>query len=165
MRLNPFDADLLQGFGELISFADLRSGRFGDIPRNLYGVYAVVCPSDAPPEFLERGTCGDFRGAPYSVLELRGRWISGTRILYLGKAGGPGIKETLRNRVLKYSSFGLGKNVPHGGGRAIWQIRGSESFQVCWKPTPDATPQDVETALRVRFRTHYGRLPFANWLE
>jgi hypothetical protein len=162
MQLNNFDAALLAGFTGSVSFKDLRSGRMAEIPGDSCGVYAVVRQSDEQPEFLERGTCGDHYGAPFPVEDLRARWVTETRILYLGKAGGPGIKEMLRDRIQKYSSFGVGKNVPHGGGRAIWQLLGSESLLVCWKETPGEVPLGVETGLRERFGRHYGKLPFAN---
>lgn len=162
LTLNPADTLLLDGFSERIPFAELRAGRMAAVPADKQGVYAVVYPFDRPLTFLPRGTCGDFRGALYSVADLASRWIPKSRILYFGKAGGPGINEKLYDRVHKYSSFGLGYNVPHGGGRAIWQIMSCEQLEVCWKATPDRVPRDVEIELITAFKRRYGKRPFAN---
>ncbi len=162
LTLNPADTLLLDGFGERIPFAELRAGQMAALSADKRGVYAVVYPFDGPPTFVPRGTCGDFRGTPYSVADLASWWVPESRILYFGKAGGSGTKEKLLDRIQKYSSFGLGKNVPHGGGRAIWQIKCCEQLEVCWKPTPDRVPRDVEIELITAFKLRYGKLPFAN---
>ena len=170
VQLNSFDAGLLAGFVGFISFKELRDGRIGEIPgdKGQFGVYAVVRASEEPPLFLVQGTCGDFRGAPYPVQKLRAKWVPSTRILYFGKAGGPGEggagrNETLQSRIQDYSSYGLGRNVGHGGGRAIWQLSDSESLLVCWRRTVEEVPLHAEKALRARFHHDYKRLPFANW--
>lgn len=173
VTLNDVDAEILRGFEGFLSFSCLRTGEIRRVPDvadrvRVYGVYAVVRVSDAPPEFLERGTCGDFKGGPYPVRELEAKWVPGTRILYIGKAGGPGEggageDATLQGRVDRYSRFGLGQAVGHGGGRAIWQLADSASLLVCWKEVTGEVPHGVEKALRARFLDHYGKLPFANW--
>lgn len=112
-----------------------------DIPDDEQGVYAVVRPFVGTPGFLARGSCGDFRGSPYPLAKLEEWWVPQSRILYFGKTGGTGISEKLYDRVQKYSSFGLGNNVPHGGGRAIWQIEHSGLLEVCWKTTPGRVPR------------------------
>jgi hypothetical protein len=162
LTLSPADNLLLDGFGERVTFAALRRGRMSAVPTTEQGVYGVVFPFDGPPTFLSKGTCGSFRGAPYPVADLSSWWVPESRILYIGKAGGPDIDEKLYDRVQKYSSFGLGKNVPHGGGRAIWQIEESDRLEVCWKPTPDRVPRDVEIELIAAFKRRCGMRPFAN---
>jgi hypothetical protein len=70
MKLNARDLALLSGFDQRMSFAELRAGLLRLVPREEDGVYAVIYPFDEPPEFLARGTCGDFRGVQYSLTEL-----------------------------------------------------------------------------------------------
>ena len=162
LTLSTADNLLLDGFGERVTFGELCHGRMAAVPATERGVYAVVYPFDRAPTFLAKGTCGNFRGAPYPVSELSSWWVQESRIVYFGKAGGPGIHDKLYDRVQKYSSFGVGKNVPHGGGRAIWQIDGSEHLEICWKPTPDRVPRDVEIELIAAFKRRFGIRPFAN---
>jgi hypothetical protein len=160
--ISAFDLSLLNGFSGMVAFTALRAGRLREVPDDRYGIYAVVRPTDDPPEFLTRGACCGKYGPPISLEELVRRWVVGSRILYFGKAGGPEARVALRSRVRAYSSFGLGKRVSHGGGRAIWQLRGADSLLVCWLPTPGQIPLEVEQARRARFLDHYRELPFAN---
>lgn len=132
-----------------------------EIPRN-GGVYAVVYTLGGMPAFLDRGPCGDFYGVPYPISKLADWWVPESRILYFGKAGGPGIAGMLYDRVQAYSAFGLGRNVPHGGGRAIWQIQGGDQLLIHSKPTPELIPRRIEQDLIDQFVNTYGRRPFAN---
>jgi hypothetical protein len=88
------------------------------------GIYVVVRSADDNPVFLDKGTGGFFKGKEpnYSVVELTGRWITGCKVSYVGKAGGDSFAATLRSRIRQYLNFGKGKSVGHTGGRAIWQL-------------------------------------------
>ncbi len=163
MKLNRFDQDLLACLGAPISFEALRAGRHKAPPKER-GVYAVIFPGTREPSFLGAGTGGTFKGRRPNlpVRELRERWVSGSHVLYLGKAGASTQKAHLRQRLSAYSRFGSGKPASHWGGRAIWQISDSAQLLVRWWPTLGQEPRDLEVALLEKFREHYGTLPFAN---
>lgn len=78
------------------------------------GVYFVLYPGNGMPEFVEKGTGGFFknRDPNVSMAELRSKWVDGTPVIYIGKAGGqsrktgkPG-KATLQSRIRQYLRFG-----------------------------------------------------------
>ncbi len=163
LDLNDFDASLLAGFSQGMTFAELRAERHHG-PDRKPGVYAVVYPSQAHPKFLECGCGGWFRKKDPNVdiKELEKRWVPNSRVLYIGKAGAPNENVDLRDRISQFSRFGLGTNASHWGGRHIWQIEGSSELVVKWKPTFDQVPFGVEQRLLLKFASHYGRAPFAN---
>ena len=47
--------------------------------------------------------------------EVRERWLPDQPIVYIGKAGGPNFKSTLRKRVRQF----YGDRSPHRGGKAL----------------------------------------------
>jgi len=164
IKLNPFDAELLSGFGDAVTFADLRAEPRRR-PGEVAGVYAVIYPFDHEPRFLDEGTGGSHKKKDPNVSagELRERWVPDTRLLYFGKAGGAGKKSHLRERVDDYSQFGLGAKTGHWGGRLIWQLEDSASLLVCWKQTVDGDePKAAEHRLIRQFIGQYRKLPFAN---
>lgn len=137
----------------------LRSGEFASIPRSP-GTYVVYRAPTDPPVFLTPGTGGWFKDADPNVTveRLRANWVSGARVVYIGKA------TTLRSRLRAYARFGAGKPVGHRGGRLIWQLAGAPSLLVAWRELADpAAARDDEARLLARFRElHGGVLPFAN---
>ena len=128
------------------------------------GVYVVIRDSDEPPVFLACSVAGWFRrqdpSAAVDVLE--GKWVAGARVLYFGRAGGPGVRARLQQRVKRYLRFGQGKAVGSAGGRFVWQLLDHQALQIAWLPTPDQDPAMVESGLLDGFHRRYGRLPFAN---
>jgi hypothetical protein len=94
------------------------------------------------------------------LAELEARWIAETPIVYIGKAGAPGSRVTLRSRLVQYMRFGSGDPVAHWGGRAIWQLEDAPELLVCWRP--EGQPRQVEKELLAEFRQRFGRLPFGN---
>lgn len=162
-RPNDFDRELLEGFSEPMTFEELRAGRHSAPPCRP-GVYAVVYAGSGAPRFMTMSTGGWYRGLdPHVPLaELGVRWVTNSRVLYFGKAGGAGLKASLRRRLSAYSRFGLGRKVGHRGGRAIWHIPDSGRLLVCWREERKREPRDVEKALIRRFASHHGRRPFAN---
>jgi hypothetical protein len=120
------------------------------------GVYAVLHTSSQPPQFLERSTGGWFKGrdpsVPVSV--LRPRWHATTPIVYFGKA------DSLRRRIRLLLRFGRGQPVAHWGGRYLWQLDRSRSFEIAWRETDQ--PRALEAELLTDFAAHFGALPFAN---
>lgn len=124
------------------------------------GVYLILRRSAEPPIFLEKGTGGWFKGldpnVPISVLEEK--WVEGTEIMYIGKAG-----TSLRKRIRTYMRFGMRLDSPHKGGRYIWQLADSRDLLVCWKVLPNCTdPESYEKMMIIDFIKKYGKFPFAN---
>lgn len=152
------------GFLDFFTVDELREGRLRQVPEEA-GVYLVLRTEATPPVFLEVSPAGHFKGRnpTMPVSKLRANWITGTPVLYIGKAGGPKSDATLRSRLDQYLKFGAGRPVGHRGGKYIWQVKRSGSFIVCWKPTPNQAPREVERKLIVQFKAEYdGRRPFAN---
>lgn len=149
-------------FSELASVASLRQD--STVIPAAPGVYLIEHPDPAIPEFLETGSGGRFKGRDpnVDVEHLRDRWILGEPIVYIGKAGSPGRRATLRSRLQQYLRFGEGRNVGHWGGRHIWQLPHSDALQIRWAEVPLGAPRDAESALLRAFEAHHGQLPFAN---
>jgi Protein of unknown function (DUF2510) len=150
-----------RGFRGFVRFNDLP---LSDVPP-LPGVYCVVRPSDEPPEFLASSPAGHFKGIDptVSVIDLESNWVSGARVVYLGKAGaGASGTRGLRKRLDEFRAFGAGRPVGHQGGKRIWQLTDSAELLVGWMTTADGVAKDVERRLLAEFRVRYGQLPFAN---
>lgn len=120
------------------------------------GVYAVLAPTTTPPRFLRANPGGRFKGRDPTVpvATLRGRWHEGTPVVYFGKA------DSLRSRIKLLVRFAAGEPVAHWGGRYLWQVAASRSFQVAWREHPE--PRSLERDLLSDFVTHFGALPFGN---
>lgn len=162
MKFRTIEEIKQEGFCGFVPVSQLRENKHV-MPAEM-GLYMVLIPEGFKPRFLEEGTGGFFKGRNpnVSVSELSNRWVNGTCAVYIGKAGGPGLKATIRQRVGAYLDFGIGKAVGHSGGKAIWQLRDSDQLIVCWKPTPNDVPRDIETGLISDFVAQYGQFPFAN---
>ncbi len=153
-------ADLIgQGFGGGIPFGELKQ-RQAELPPEP-GVYAVATPGAFRPEFLAVGSGGFFKGKNPNVpiARLQANWVAGTDVLYFGKAGGHGLRSSLRGRLSQYHDFGNG--AAHYGGRLIWQLRDAMDLLVYWMVTCEE-PRYVERELLTGFRAAFGALPFAN---
>jgi hypothetical protein len=158
------DSSILRqnGFEGFVSIASLKANPY-QIPQK-QGVYVVLFPFDKEPDFLQTGTGGFFKdkNPNVSISELESKWVSGTDIIYIGKAGGSSSKATLQSRLIQYLKFGMGMKIGHWGGRYIWQLANSDSLLVCWKPTKQDA-RDVESEMIEQFkREHNGCRPFAN---
>jgi hypothetical protein len=128
------------------------------------GVYLIVRKSVRPVRF-SRASCGGWfkqRNPALPVASLKTRWVTRAKILYIGKAGGPGQRATLRSRLRSYMRFGLGEACAHWGGRCIWQLPDAEGLWVYWKVTTRQTPRQAEKGLLKAFVQCYGQRPFAN---
>lgn len=157
------DRQFLQqnGFSGFVAVGQLKK-RIDVVPAE-QGVYAVLYAAGKEPEFVQRGTGGFFRGDPnVPVSELKANWVNGADIIYIGKAGGEGVKATLRSRLSQYMKFGSGKPVGHKGGRYIWQLADADNLVVCWKVL-NTDPRDYERQMISDFKAAYaGNRPFAN---
>lgn len=98
----------------------------------------------------------------YSVDDLKRKWVEGTQIIYIGKTD-----SSLRTRIRAYINFGKGKDSPHRGGRAIWQLADSDKFIIGWRLVePGMSARAEEAELIKQFKVqHGGKLPFANRTE
>ncbi|HTK19199.1 MAG TPA: hypothetical protein VL442_06795 [Mucilaginibacter sp.] len=125
---------------------------------NQPGIYFILSLQKSKPTFLEVGTGGYFKGKNpnVSLEELRSNWIEEAIVVYIGKA------TNLRTRLRQYLKFGQGKNIGHWGGRYIWQLAHSRELVVCWMPTPNDDPENVEMSFIQAFKKRYVRRPFAN---
>lgn len=151
------------GFSGFVSVADLRKS-CSAIPE-VMGVYVVLRLSDEEPQFVEKGTGGFFKGKDPNepISKLKKNWLENSPIIYIGKAGGSGIKATLRSRLEQYIQFGEGKNIGHWGGRYIWQLADAADLIFAWKPLSDIYPIEVEKQMIADFKqAHDGKRPFAN---
>lgn len=147
------------------------SGLVHHLPRSP-GVYLIVCKSFSSteiPDFVEKGTGGFHKGKNPNVAveKLRNKWVLGTNVLYIGKAGG--TTATLASRLNAYFRFGQGASCSHWGGRYIWQLPIPGKLLVYWLTLKCDSPaqardwpRQVEKELLRRFESEFGRLPFAN---
>ena len=130
------------------------------------GVYIILRKTLDSPEFMEVGTGGFFKdeNPNVSISELQNNWVDDSPIMYIGKAGGTGVKATLQARLKQYMEFGQGKKIGHKGGRYIWQLKDSQELIVCWKSLGgDKEPRSVEHEMIEKFKQeHNGMRPFAN---
>ncbi len=104
-----------------------------------------------------------------SVEALRGRWIDGCAVFYIGRDAGTGIASTLRTRLELFragaapSCTGAGTSTKHQGGRYIWQLADADQLLVGWKMVLQEEPVVVEGHMIRQFRNDHGGLrPFAN---
>ena len=152
------------GFWGFVTIDDLRNKRLSQLPEEA-GVYLVLRTVATTPVFLEVSPAGHFKDKDPTVpvSKLLENWVDGTPVLYIGKAGSSTGDSTLKSRLNQYLKFGAGRPVGHKGGKFIWQVKGLESFIVCWKLTPNQDPREIERELIVQFKAEYnGRRPFAN---
>lgn len=149
------------GFDGFISVSELRANPLTAPDET--GIYLVLTPEDFSVHFVDVGSGGFFKGKDpnQNVDRLISNWVDGTRVIYIGQAGGGGSASTLRKRLRQYMRFGRGDCVGHWGGRFIWQLANADTLLVCWKPTAD-DPRDVERELISAFSDKFGRFPFAN---
>jgi hypothetical protein len=128
------------------------------------GVYLVIYNSTKEPTFRSKGTGGFFKGKDPNVPipELTENWVSGSKVIYIGKAGGSDSSATLKSRLTQYLRFGNGEDVGHYGGRYIWQMESPGTLLLAWKPTTTLEPREVEAKLIKMFNEAYGKRPFAN---
>lgn len=136
------------------------------------GIYLILYLDSTSPEFVEVGSGPALykkkKNPNVSIEELKSNWVDDTIVINIGKAGGlnqKGLegKVTLKSRLTTYLSFGQGKDVAHYGGRLIWQLKNYKNLIVCWKPTPDNEPREIEHKLIREFKHIYdNRKPFAN---
>jgi hypothetical protein len=153
------------GFTGFVPLAELRAARprTWAIPADEGGVYIAYRDSTRPPRFrrLNPATWRGDRTLP--LAELRGRWVEGSSVVYIGKADLTVADNSLRKRVRAYLRFGAGHNAAHAGGYSTWQLANSERLLIAWRVVrPPRTPLREEQRLCKAHQAAYGRVPFAN---
>ena len=128
------------------------------------GVYIVVRPLTTSPTFNEKSIGGFFKqkNPAVGIERLHKHWVDSSIIMYIGKSGSRTNKRSIKKRMIEFMNFGKGQPIGHWGGRFIWQLADSDKLQICWKPTLDEEPIDVERRLIKEFKEHYNKRPFAN---
>ena len=135
-----------------------------DIPKEK-GVYVVLREKNEKPIILGKRPfdCQEDKYPSYMKSELEAKWVDGTQIVYIGKAGGSDQKTGLNKRLSTYIRFGKGQKAAHGGGRSIWQLGDVKELVVCWRVLSEDEPRCVEERMISEFRElHSGMRPFAN---
>lgn len=131
------------------------------------GVYALILPPECEVTFLTPNHTREARNviSPWEVERLKRKWVDGTRIVYIGLAGGRSAR-SLRQRLRDLLNHCGGKtsiNGPHRGGEILWQLVRYESLLLRAMPTDGPpVPRDTERALLEAFMKLHGALPFAN---
>jgi len=128
------------------------------------GIYLVIYNSIKAPLFKQKGSGGFFKGKDPNVSEseLKLNWVDGSKVIYIGKAGGSDSSATLRSRLSQYLRFGNGEAIGHYGGRYIWQIENPAAMLFCWKPMTAKEPREEEARFIKMFEAEFGKKPFAN---
>ena len=127
------------------------------------GLYVMVRPTVGAPRFLDVSVGGRFKGKDPSVpvARLEARWLAGTPVVYIGKAGGSASQAHLAGRIKAYRRFCNGEPVGHWGGRMICQLADLSELLVGWRPS-DGSAKTEDTAAIDEFSAQYGQYPFAN---
>lgn len=139
--------------GQLMYEQDLRQ-----IPASP-GIYLVGVPFDGfEPDISDRTTGPMFvkgRSMLYPAHKLRVKFESSDRrCLYIGES------DNLQHRVALFLQYGRGEDVPHRGGRAIWQITNSHELILAWRLCADH--KNVKSKLLSSYWQNFGALPMAN---
>ncbi len=161
-NFETFSAEISQGFSGFKTIAELGT-TCESVPESA-GVYIILASSPQLPTFCLAGSASIANGdTPKSADVLAARWNDQTAIIYIGKAGGPTYKTTLRKRLQTYMRYGQGRKAQHKGGRDIWQISNVMECLVAWRvSSADEDPRKSERVLIEKFKGEYKALPFAN---
>jgi hypothetical protein len=147
------------GFTGWRTWEQLRATDFRSAPSRP-AVYVVYRPSSSGPAFRDANPGGRFKGKDPSVAAetLMASWVSGTNVVYIGKA------DVADRRLKQFGRFGAGEPVGHWGGRYIWQLADSGELLVAWHAISwNELARDYEKRLLAHFASlHGGMRPFAN---
>jgi hypothetical protein len=111
-----------QGFEGFQTVYDLWLAKCQPIPEKP-GVYLVLRDADGPPNYLDKSRAGLYKQQSLTVpvSDLESNWVENALVIYIGKAGGPGIAQGLKSRIRKYVNSGFGSKAQRRGGKLIWQ--------------------------------------------
>lgn len=147
------------GFTGWRTWGQLRANDLAEVPGGP-AVYVIYRSAGGTPRFLDVNPGGRFKGQDPTVAveTLRGNWVPGAQVIYIGKA------DRGRRRLKQFARFGAGDPVGHWGGRYIWQLADAERLLVAWHAI---TWTEAAREYERRLLTHFGdldagRRPFAN---
>ena len=153
------------GFMGFVTIREAQAMTYRSAELNKRGLYAVVCPRDYRPDFIDldkvRRSCNVIK--PWSRDKLLKKWVPETEILYLDRAGDNTKQRSLRRCITDLVRHSQGKTTdqgPHIGGELLWQLKGYENFELGYLPTD--TPEEFEKNLLIWFYSRTGRVPYAN---
>ena len=152
-----------EGFCGFVSLRSLQASGYSNIPKGP-GVYLVLNVDGHDSSFLKKNIGRhSFKKPTVAVSVLREKWVDGATVLYVGKAGGTGLKSTLRSRIRQLVAFGIASSNAHWGGRYLWQLENAFDLQICWKVCTEGESSDKEESewLFQFYRKHH-KIPFAN---
>ena len=131
------------------------------------GVYVVLAPKDFDCRFLDSESVSAARNVirPWSQTRLEGKWVPGTRIVYIGLAGRRNPR-SLRVRIrelIRHAGGHTTSSGPHKGGEILWQLDNWGQLELYATATEDPpVPRAVESQLNDSFVAQFGKLPFGN---
>ena len=121
------------------------------IPWETPGVYVLALSPD--PQAGNGLTCLDDLPPVIGA-----RWLPEQPVVYIGKAGGPGSKATLRKRLTQFYRHQWGNSAPHNGRQDVHLLK--TPIWIFSAAAPD--PRPAEKAMIAAFKAHVGHRPFAN---
>jgi len=127
------------------------------------GIYAIAAAEGYRAGFVSPDVASEKGNVirPWSLEELREKWVESVDIVYYGLSFRP-LKKRLRNLIRHGSGYTTDRG-PHKGGEILWQLVGYEGFEVWIYPIdPPPAPRDSERELLKSFYCQSGKLPFAN---
>lgn len=131
------------------------------------GIYAIAVAEGYRAGFVSPDVASEKGNVirPWSLEELREKWVESVDIVYYGLAGSRSfrpLKKRLRS-LIRHGSGHTTDRGPHKGGEILWQLIGYERFGIWAYPTdPPPAPRNIEQELLKSFHRRSGKLPFAN---
>jgi hypothetical protein len=164
MDFNSVKSIKAAGFQGFATVEHLWKTRHEKVPQKP-GIYLILRNTSSGPAFLKKSVAGLYKRKSFTepISLLKEKWVENTIVVYIGKAGGEGIEQTLKERLGKYVDTRFAKVAKRKGGKLIWQLADSADLVVCWKTRLNTkNPVEAEEALKAKFREKFGKLPFAN---
>lgn len=131
------------------------------------GVYAIATPANYESEFvsIEQTKAAGNVIRPWAHSKLQAKWVSGTRVVYIGLAGrhNPRKLSTRLRELLRHANGATTSSGPHKGGEIVWQLAKWGQFELYGAPTGDPPiPRTTEIEMIDQFCEQHGKLPFGN---
>lgn len=162
---DPYFPYLLDcGFYFVGSLREIRANP--DLPKDLkrQGIYAVVSKKSYTPRYIDSNTIqrsNNVRGEILPQEQLQNRWVSGTRVLYIGQSG-KSIGEKLRKLVMHMQGYTTTRG-PHIDGETLFHLKDHQYFMVYVLPIQ--RPKEVQSFLIREFKEEFESVPFANSMK
>lgn len=134
---------------------------------NSCGVYAITIHENYIPKFINYEDARKFGNVikPWSLKELKNKWVSNAEIVYYGLAGKRSLRSLRKrlNDLIRHGKGLISESGPHSGGEILWQLKHYERFSIWVLPTNDPlAPRNIEEYILQIFFDENKKLPFAN---